>query len=229
MKKLGIIGGMGPESTLEYYKMIVHKCRKQNKTGDSPDIVIESVNIAEMLRILNTRDFSRLKEFILSAVENIYRAGAEFGAIASNTPHLIFEELEKSSPIPLLSIVNETFKKVKEKNCDKVGLLGTKFTMEEDFYKKIFRLNDIAISVPDKSEHEYINDKIFNELEYGIIKDETKKNFLSIIESMKKKHGIESLILGCTELPFIIKDEDVDIALFNTTDIHINSIVEYML
>src|SRR5690554_3325650 len=129
-----------------------------------------------MLELCKDRDYSKLRDFILSAVENVSRAGAEFGAIASNTPHLVFEELEKLSPIPLISIVNETYKKVKDMNFYKVGLLGTKFTMEEDFYKKIFRENSIHISVPDESDQEYINNKIFEELEYGIVRDETKRN-----------------------------------------------------
>jgi aspartate racemase len=228
LRKLGIVGGMGLESTIEYYRSISYKYQKRSKDGSFPNIIIESVDIYKMLELCKRKDYSKLKEFILFAIENVASAGAEFGAIASNTPHLVFEELVKLSPIPLINIVNETFKKVKEMNFDKVGLIGTKFTMGEDFYKKIFRLNNICISVPTESEQEYIDNKIFHELEYGVIKDETKKSFLNIIEYMRKRYDIQGIILGCTELPLIIKDEDVDIKLFNTTDIHINSIIEYM-
>lgn len=225
MRKFGLIGGMGPESTLEYYRSITYKCQKLSNNGSFPNIAIESVNLYEMLELCKRKDYFKLKDFILLAVENVSRAGAEFGAIASNTPHIIFEELEKSSPIPLISIVNETYKKVKDSNIDKVGLIGTKFTMGEDFYKKIFRENGIRISVPDESEQEYIDNKIFTELEYGIVRDETKKSFLHIIEDMRERHGINGVILGCTELPLIIKDENLDLMVFNTTEIHIDSIV----
>lgn len=228
MRKLGLIGVMGPESTLEYYRSITYKCLKLSNNGSFPNIVIDSDNLYEMLELCKRKDYLKLKDFILLAVENVSRAGAEFGAIASNTPHIIFEELEKSSPIPLISIVNETYKKVKDSNFDKVGLIGTKFTMGEDFYKKIFRENGICISVPDESEQEYIDNKIFTELEYGIVRDGTKKSFLHIIEGMRKRYGINGVILGCTELPLIIKDEDLDIMIFNTTEIHIDSIVRNM-
>jgi aspartate racemase len=228
LKKVGIIGGMGPESTLEYYRSIVYRYQKCNKIGAFPSVVIDSVNIYEMLELCKRKDYSGLKEFILRAIENISKAGADFGVIASNTPHIVFEEVEKSSPIPLISIVEETFKKVKEMNYDKVGLIGTKFTMSEDFYKKVFRLNNIVVSVPEDCEQDYINDKIFQELEYGIVKEETKKDFLNILYGMRKRHNIKGVILGCTELPLLVKDEDIDMKLFNTTDIHINCIVDYM-
>jgi len=228
LKKVGIIGGMGPESTLEYYKSIVYQYQKLNKKGDFPNVVIDSLNIYEMLELCNRKDYSALTKFILRAIENVAKAGADFAVIAANTPHVIFEEAEKLSPIPLISIVDATFERVKELKLDKVGLIGTKFTMREDFFKKKFRLNNIMVSLPLEDEQDYIDDKILKELEYGIVQAETKKNFLNILYDLRKRYDIQGVILGCTELPMLIKDEDIDIKLFNTTNIHIDNVVEYM-
>lgn len=229
MRKLGIIGGMGLESTIEYYKKIMYQYQKHNKQDGFANIVIDSVNIFDMLKFCKEKDYIGLKDFLLKSVNNVYSAGAVFCAIASNTPHIVFEELEKVSPIPLLSIVDETFKEVKKQDCTIVGLIGTKFTMQEDFYKNIFAQNDIQIITPKEIDQKYINQKIFEELEFGIVKNETKDNFIKIINELKIQYNLNGIILGCTELPMIVKKEDIDVKVFNTTDIHINSIVKYML
>jgi aspartate racemase len=229
MKKLGIIGGMGLESTIEYYKKIMYQYQTHNSQGKFANIVIDSVDIYSMLKFCKEKDYSGLKNFLSESVNNIYKAGATVGIIASNTPHIVFEELKKVSPIPLLSIVEETFKEIKNQNCVRVGLMGTKFTMQENFYKNIFIQNNIKIFTPKEIDQEYINKKIFEELEFGVVKGETKNNFIKIINDLKIQYNLDGIILGCAELPMIIKDDDIDMKIFNTTDIHINSIVKYML
>jgi aspartate racemase len=219
MKKLGIIGGMGLESTIDYYKKIMYQYQKYNNQGRFANIVIDSVDIFSMLKFCKEKNYIGLKNFLLESVKNIYNAGATFGIIASNTPHIVFEELKKVSPITLISIVDETFKEVKNQNCFKVGLIGTEFTMREDFYKNIFVQNEIQIVTPKEIDQKYINKKIFEELEFGIIKNETKNKFIKIINDLKTKYNLDGIILGCTELPMIIEKEHIDIKIFNTTDI----------
>ncbi|MDR1242677.1 MAG: amino acid racemase [Deltaproteobacteria bacterium] len=230
MKKVGIIGGMGPESTLEYYKRLNYGF--QACTGDQenfPPLVIESVNIFAMLRFCTLRDYDGLTEYLLEAITNVRKAGADFAAMAANTPHIIFDRLSQVSPIPLVSIINSTCEAVEKSKIKRVGLLGTLFTMQEDFFKAPFRKRNIDIIAPDIEEAQRISSHIINELERGIVKDSTRSYFLSVINAMIRQHSIQGVILACTELPLLITADDISVASFDTMDIHINSILSMIV
>lgn len=230
MKKIGLVGGSGPESTIDYYRSIINLYRSKTDDNSYPRLIIDSINMTEMLNYVELNQLDRLKDFLLNALINLKNAGAELAAIAANTPHIIFDELNKVSPLPLLSIIEETFKVVKTKNLKKVGLFGTKFTMQEDFFKKVFNDNGITIITPGMSEQNFIHDKIMSELDFGKVVASTKNSLLKIIERLKTDEKIEGLILGCTELPIILEKSDENgITFFNTTKIHVESIVNNIL
>nr|WP_231507712.1 amino acid racemase [Bacillus sp. UNC41MFS5] len=146
--------------------------------------------------------------------------------MCGNTPHIVFEQFQQKVQVPMISIVEETYLKAKELRLEKIGLIGTKFTMKNDFFKKPFTTQNIEIVVPNQSEQDYIHRKIVEELENGIVNNETKKGFLNIIHQMIDRDGIQGIVLGCTELPMIIKNEDLNIHSLNTAEIHINKIVD---
>ncbi len=227
MKKIGIIGGLGPESTISYYKDI-HRAFKNSytKTG-FPEIFIDSLNLAEFIYLEEKGRWDKIVEIIAKSANRLKEAGASFGVIASNTPHYAFDKIQSGTKLPLISIVRATLRHAKEKKFKKLGLLGTSFTMEANFYQNTFSKEGIELYTPEKRDREYIKEKLFTEIEFGVIKQETRNGFIEIIERMKNKYKIQGVILGCTELPLIIKKNDVDIALLDTVQIHVKSIVEY--
>ena len=227
MKKVGIIGGTGPESTVDYYKSIISKF--QEKIGskeDLPELFINSINMYKMFNLLMNGQTKELIHYLTDAVQKLESVGADFVVFTGNTPHIVFEQVQEKVQVPMISMVEETYVKAQELNLEKVGLIGTKFTMENDFFKKPFISHNIEIVVPNQSEQEYIHRKIVEELENGIVNNETKRGFLNIIEQMTARDGIQAIILGCTELPMLIKNEDLNIHSLNTAEIHINKIVD---
>ncbi len=230
MKKIGLIGGVGPESTVDYYKQIISAFNTRYKELAYPEIIIYSANLNELMTLVNAKKWSKLTEWLLEKINVLYNAGADFAAIASNTPHIVFNKIKSKSPIPLLSIVEETCNKAQEMKFKKIGLMGTKLTMEADFYKEPFISKGISIVVPNEKEQQLIHHKLFSEIELGIIKEETRDEFLRIIKRMKEENNIDSLILGCTELPLILKgDSCYGIPYLNTTAIHCKSIIKYCI
>lgn len=229
MKKIGIIGGIGPESTLDYYKRIIRAFQKQHVDQAYPEIIIFSINLNECLEIIEKGEWSKLIDLLADRVGALRRAGADFAVIASNTPHVVFDEVEKRSPIPMLSIVEETRSRAESLALKKPGLLGTKFTMESDFFMKTFGRRGMSIVVPDKNDREFIHNKLMSEIELGIFKDSTRDDLLSIVRRMIDDESIDSLILGCTELPLILDKNQYGIPFLNTTAIHTDSIVEYCI
>lgn len=229
MKIVGIIGGIAPESTVVYYKEIVDSFLHLNKENDYPQIIINSINMNKMLKFLTANNLDGLTEYLLGEIDKLAKADADFGLLASNTPHIVFERLTKDSPIPLLSIVELTCKKAKTLSFNRVGLFGTKFTMQNTFYKDVFSREDIDIVTPDDSSQNYIHNIYFNELVKGILLDNTKQSLLRIVDQMKVDENIDGLILGGTELPLILKDNDGDIPFLDTTKIHVEGIIEYLM
>jgi len=225
MKKIGIVGGIGPASTLDYYSGIINGFRQ--KTGDDnyPEIIINSINMTEMLSYVSYKDWNSLVNLLLNSIENLAKAGAELAAIASNTPHIVFGEVQKQSALPLISIVEETCKYAQLKRCKKVVVIGTGFTMSNGLYNEALKKYNIAASVPSKEDQAAIHNIIFPKLEEGIVVPEDKQKMLAITERLLTEQNADGLILGCTELPLMIKDKDLDTLIFNTTQIHIESIV----
>lgn len=229
MKKIGIIGGIGPESTVDYYKMIIGAFHERQAAFDYPEIIIYSANLSILMKILEAHDWEALADWLLQKVVSLKKAGAEFAVIGSNTPHIVFDKVSARSPMPMLSIVEETRRYAQNRGLKKLGLMGTRFTMESDFFKKPFESKEMAVIVPEKEDQERIHHRLFSEIELGIIKDSTRKELLSIVKKMIDSHSIDAVILGCTELPLILDRDEFGIPFLNTTAIHAESIVRFCL
>lgn len=229
MKKLGLIGGMGPESTIPYYHDIVYGVQKAVGKSMFPELSIESVNVFNILKLCDEKKYDELTDYLMNAINNLVKSGAEFAALSANTPHIVFDKLKEQSPIPLISIVEATCEEAKHRGLKKIGLLGTIFTMTEEFFKKPFLKNEIQVVIPSESEIKMINEKISAELELGIVKEETLSLFQNVINRMKSENGIEAIVLGCTELPLLLNDEVSSVPCLDTMQIHINSIVKAIL
>jgi aspartate racemase len=229
MKRIGIIGGIGPESTVEYYKLIIGAFHEKQADLGYPEIIIYSADLSSLMRLFETKDWENLTDWLLEKIIALHKAGADFAVIGSNSPHIVFDKVSSRSPIPMLSIIEETRKNAQKRGLKKLGLLGTRFTMESDFFKKPFGDNEMAVVVPEKEDQELIHHRLFSEIELGIIKDSTKEELLSIVKKMIDKHSIDALILGCTELPLILNKEEFGIPFLNTTAIHAESIVNYCI
>lgn len=229
MKTIGIIGGIGPESTVDYYKGIIRAFQGQYADLAYPEIIIFSANLNQLLEIVENKEWNKLTEWLVDRVRALYNGGAEFAVIGSNTPHIVFDEVKSKSPIPLLSIVEATCKRAESLGLKKPGLMGTKFTMGSDFYQKPFYDVGMSVVVPEEGDQKFIHEKLFSEIELGIIKDSTRNGLLAIVKRMVDKEAIDSLILGCTELPLILDKDEYGIPFLNTTAIHTDSIVEYCI
>lgn len=229
MKKLGLVGGIGPESTIPYYHDIVYGVKERVGKNFFPNITIESINVFEVLRLCKEQNYEDLVNYLSLAINNLSAAGAEFAALTGNTPHIVFEELKACSPIQLVSIVDATADEAKQKGFKRLGLIGTEVTMKGDFFKRPFFANGIDIIVPDAAEIDYINEKIANELEIGIVRQETQQEFLRIIEKMQQEGNAQALILGCTELPLLFKNISANIILLDTMKIHVNKLIDMIL
>jgi len=229
MKRIGILGGMGPESTIEYYKEIISLSR-QKWEYKCPEIVIYNLNEEEWATYIELdKDFAKAKSLLSNSINILYRAGADFAIMASNTPHIFFDELVKTSRIPLLSIAEETAKEAKRKGYSTLGLLGTKMVMQGEFYKVPFEELKLQIIVPDLPSQDYIHGKIVEELVRGIFKDKTKAELLGNVDNFVRQNHIDAVILGCTELPLLIFQSDLGIPVLNTLKIHAKAAFEYSL
>lgn len=224
--KTGIVGGIGPESTIDYYKKIQSLYRAKITDGSYPEIVINSIDMNRMIGIMVRSDWDELCSVLSKAIQQLQGAGADIALIASNTPHVVFDRIKSSSPLPLISIVEVTSDNVFKKGCRRAGLLGTGFTMKQHFYQDVLKRYGIETVVPYESEQAYIHEKLFSEIELGVIKESTKKGLIEIVESMIAGAHIDSLILGCTELPMIISQNDFSIPVFDTVDLHVRKVVE---
>ena len=230
MKTLGIIGGLGPESTVDYYQRIITLYRERMRDGHYPKFIIVSVDLRKGLDFMEAGDLSGMADFLLEAIGKLARAGAEFGIISANTPHIVFDEVAPKSPIPLISIVEATCATAKAQNLKRLALFGTRYTMQADFYPKVFKREGIELLVPKPHDQDYIHDKYMNELVPGKFLSETRAGFLAIVDRMKTKREIDGVILAGTELPLILRDSDYKgIPFLDTTKIHVEAAVAEML
>lgn len=230
MKKIGLIGGLGPEATVDYYKEIIKAFSVDNVDLNYPEIIVYSVNMSEFIGLMKLKEYEKAASLLLEKLDALKRAGADFAAITANTPHLLFDELEKKSPLQLISIVEATSTEAVNRNLKRPGLFGTGFTMNASFYPEVFNRSNMEVIMPDQAEKEIINQKLFSEIEHGIFKDETRKLLIDIIQKMTDEKQIDSIILGCTEFPLILNEpEYCGIPVLNTTQIHVNKIVEACL
>jgi aspartate racemase len=229
MKKIGLIGGMSYESTLVYYRLINEKINTIFGGLHSSKCIIESLNFAEVQELQNLKDYKSLNKLMIKSAINLENSEAEIIILCCNTMHICAENIKQNINIPFLHIAEETGKEIKRNNIKNVLLLGTKATMEKDFYKSVLKKTfNIEVIIPSKNDREIIHNVIYEELVYGIITSESKNKYLKIIKENIDK-GAEGVILGCTEIPLLIKDNDCDIPIFDTTKIHIESTVEFLI
>jgi aspartate racemase len=228
MKTAGIVGGIAPESTVDYYRSIIDAYRERTGDGSYPPILIDSIDMQRMLQLAST-DLPRLAEYLSAEVERLARAGADFAALASNTPHVVFDDLQRRSPVPLVSIVDAACEAAKALRLGRLALLGTRFTMQGRFYPDVFSRSGIALVPPAPDELAYVNDRYMGELVKGVFLPETRAKLLEIVERIRQRDGIDGVLLAGTELPLLLRGAEAALPFLDTTRIHVRAIVERML
>jgi len=228
MKTIGLIGGTGWPSTVEYYRIINEEINKRLGGLNSARCILYSFNYEDINQCNLRDDHEGVYKYVLDAAKRIRTAGADCLVICANTMHQYVERLDEEIKLPIVHIADATAAKIKKQGLTTIGLMGTRFTMEMDFYTK--RLNDSGIKsiVPEKQERNFIHNTIMNELLKEIFKPETKKKFLEIINDLEQK-GAQGIVLGCTEIPLLIKQEDTHLPVFNTLQIHAKAAVDFAL
>lgn len=229
MKILGLIGGLGPETTVEYYRLIIARYR-ENTGGQYPSIIINSIDLNRLLAWMTSNELDKATDYVSVEIDRLHQAGAEIAALASNTPHIVFDELKRRSKLPLISIVEAACRRVQSLGFKTVGLLGTRFTMQARFYPDVFAKEGIRLITPTDEEQDYIHDKYINQLLNNIFLPETRTEILNIVEALRERAEVEAIILGGTELPLLLRSEKHnDIALLDTAKIHVDELVDHML
>jgi aspartate racemase len=229
MKTIGLIGGMSWESSIEYYRIINQTVRARLGGLHSAKSVMVSVDFAEIETLQRDGKWDEATQMMIDAAQNVQNGGADLVIICTNTMHKMADEVQRSLQIPLLHIADATAQQVKAQGLKKVGVLGTRFTMEEDFYRgRLVNKHGLEVIIPDEEEREIIHRVIFDELCMGEAKQSSKEQYISIMEHLVS-NGAEGIILGCTEISLLVKDDDSTVPLFDTTQIHAEAAVEYAL
>jgi aspartate racemase len=230
MKTLGIVGGLGPESTIDYYGRIITFYRERRRDGSYPQFIINSINMRKGLDFLDANNLAGMAEYLVYEIGKLARAGATFGLISANTPHIVFDELACKSPIPLISIVEATCATAKARQLKRLALFGTRYTMQAAFYPKVFSREGIKLVLPNTNDQAYIHDRYFKELVGGKFLPETRAGLLAIVDRMKENSEIDGVVLAGTELPLILRDSrHSGIPFLDTTEIHCEAAVSEML
>jgi aspartate racemase len=225
MKTLGIVGGIGPESTIEYYRFIVDGCRTRG--ADSvPHIIIDSIDVNRGIAMLNANDLAGLTGYISASIELLTRAGAEIGLIAANTPHIVFDEVQARCDMRLISLVQAACDRAQTLGLKRLGLLGTGFTMRGDFYPKVFARVGIELVTPKEGEKELIHSAYINELLKNNFRADTRTALVNIIERMRDDDAVTAVLLAGTELPLLLRGgEPTGVSFLDTTLIHVDAAV----
>lgn len=230
MKTVGMIGGLGPESTIDYYRSILATVGTRKPDAGAPRVFINSLDVDKAIGMLDRGRLDELADYLSQGAESLARAGAEFGFMAANTPHLVFDQVQRRSPIPLLSIVRATADHASKLGLKTAGLFGTGFTMGANFYPEEFARAGISLLAPTQTEQEFIHGKYLGELLKNQFLPETREQILHIAHRMKREEGIEAIVLAGTELPLLLRDAvDPGIRFLDTTVIHVEAIVEELL
>ncbi len=219
MKTIGLLGGMSWESTLEYYRTINQYTKQMLGTSNSAKCIMYSYNYHELEKLLNQGRWKEITDELVKDAKKLKEFGADFILICANTMHIVVDEVQNKAGIEVLHIAQATKNEIINLNLKKIGLLGTKFTMESSMYPDIMKSDGIDVILPNKDEQDFIHHVIYDELILGVLLPDSKQKFLKIIDNMKQR-GAQGVILGCTEIPSLIKQEDVDIPIFDTMKIH---------
>jgi aspartate racemase len=229
MKTLGLIGGTGPESTIDYYRLLTAQYREK-MDGASPAVIINSVNLKSMITWMGANELDKVTDYLVKQFETLEKAGVDFAALTANTPHIVFDEIQQRVNLPLISIVEAACERAQKLGVKSVGLFGTRYTMQAPFYPKVFSRTDIRLITPHAEEQEYIHEKYFGELLKDTFLPETRVKFLEIADEMKARDNVEAIILGGTEIPLLLRTEEHNgIQLLDTTRIHVDRLIEEML
>ena len=225
-----MIGGLGPESTVDYYRSIIARYRADRADAGYPHVIINSLDVDKGIALLDAGRLSDLAEYLAAGVESLGRAGADFGFIAANTPHLVFDEVQRRSAISLVSIVRATSNHARDLGLKKLGLFGTGFTMNANFYAEEFERAGMTLVRPGELEREFIHRKYIDELLKNQFLPDTRTELLNIAQRMKNEDGIEALVLAGTELPLLLRDSPPPgLTVLDTTTIHVEAIVAELL
>ncbi|MBO4376588.1 MAG: amino acid racemase [Lachnospiraceae bacterium] len=226
MKKIGLVGGTGPESTLMYYRELNLRIDEMTGSNAMPDIAIESVNFRRAWDYVCNAQYDKLADYLAEKASNLKNSGAEVISLTAGTMHIVYDEVVNKAGVEMVSIPKTVCEEVVSKGIRKVGLLGTIFTMEKDYMKKDLINAGVEVYVPEKKDRELIAKRLIEELELGIVKESTLKEFVDIINRMKGEYGIEAVILGCTELPLILNKDNCPVTCLDTVEIHIKKLIE---
>ena len=230
MKTAGMIGGLGPESTIDYYRSILARYRERKPDGGIPHILINSLDVDKGIAMLDAGRLRDLADYLATGVESLENAGADFGFIAANTPHIVFEDLQQRSMIPLLSIVKATAARAKALGLTKVGLFGTGFTMRASFYPEEFQRAGITLLTPTEAERDFIHQKYIGELLKNQFLPQSREQIMRIAHRLQAEDGIEALVLAGTELPLLLREAAGEgIEFLNTTVIHVEAVVDELV
>ena len=227
MKRLGMVGGIGPESTIAYYRSIIAAAREGKQDRSYPPVLINSIDVQRVLKLVADGELATLTEYLVAAVDVLAKGGAELGLIAASTPHIVFDEVAKRSRIPLISIVEAACAAAQERRLKRPGLFGTRSTMQGRFYPDVFSRAGIDLVAPGEEEQAYIHEKYVAELVNGVFQPETRRGLLRIVEILKDREHIDAVILAGTELPLILTEATAsDIPLLDATQIHVQAAVK---
>lgn len=229
MKKVGIVGGLGPASTIDYYRDIIDNYRKVYGDDVYPKIVIDSVNMKEITSRIEMKNYNEVADLILENIENLQKAGADFAVIASNSPHIAWNLMKDRVTIPVISIIDATCDYIVEQKYRKVLIFATKFTMKNGLYSNALNTRNIEWVLPSEGDIDILGDIIYPNLENGIVIEEDKQKMINIAEKYIQNNECDSILLGCTEIPLMIKENDVSVPVINTTKIHIESVGKMLL
>jgi aspartate racemase len=224
MVSAGLVGGLGPESTVDYYRRILARWER-DAPGTAPSIVIDSLDVRLALRLVE-HDRPALIEYLSASIRRLAGAGAAFVAMTANTPHLVFDALQASSPVPLLSIVEVCAEEAERRRLGRLALLGTRFTMEAPFYPEVFARRGMAVTIPGAEDRVRVHDRYVNQLLRGEFRDDTRKDVLDLISRMRAESRLDGVILGGTELPLLMGESAFgDLPALDTTALHVDAIV----
>ncbi len=224
MKKIGLVGGLGPASTIDYYTGLIDKTKREQGQTVYPEIVIDSVNMTLHDKALVEKDYDRLSEYLIDSLENLKAAGAEIAAITANTEHIIWDMVCERFPLPVVSVVDAAINEIKKNGYKRVLVFGTVFTLKSGLYDNALEKNEINAIIPTDNDAEQIGKLIYPNLENGIVIPEDRQKLIEIAEQYIEKYNTDAMLLGCTELPLAIKPGDVSVPVLNTTSIHIEEI-----
>jgi aspartate racemase len=222
---VGIVGGLGPESTVDYYRRILEAWEREDPST-APSIVIDSLDVRRALRLVDS-DLPVLIEYLLDSLRRLARAGVDFAAMTANTPHLVFDDLASRSPVPLLSIVEVCAEEAQRRGLGRLGLLGTRFTMEAHFYPAVCARYGITVVTPNDAERAWVHERYIGELLRGEFRDDTRRQLISLVTRLRDEERIDGVILGGTELPLLLSAPVIaDLPALDTTALHVAAIVK---